>query len=531
MDEGQNGLLAVGYDKGFHVYQLSQGGTLFSVDKKRKMLYCHERQVMQLNLASLDQNQSLQSINDSLQPKKLGNIDFETVEGFAMSQNGKFLVAQSDDSNFTVFSTLALRNQCFGKSEVCPVFSHDSEKLYAFHQNTIVTYHSNFKSQSELKVDYSVQSLFGGPILAAVASESSDFEGTYFYTTDIEPEFICSIQLKATKIFWHDDNKFAIISEESRAFLVEFDRERGSDSTQPQSKEFKIVYKFNYAVNSCLFADQYALIPNGSKLECLNITEDASAVEKTTVVSNLNGDLLFTIGKEYIVSAVFKSAEKPKLKLHKINFDSLNFMSLILAEKNDEACDLFEEMNIEEKDLALKFLEKKNKISIVYDKISDKRIKANYALKTENLEDALELVTSDVQLEEIVMLAIKLKNTDVAMRALEKSSTPNLSLKFIIMLSKNCPAEDFRKLAAESKLKNQANIELLANLYANDARAALSSLATAPNQTALSAIFARTYLPEEIPNCMNEWKNSLRASGNEKMAELLVESAKTIPSD
>jgi len=68
-------------------------------------------------------------------------------------------------------------------------------------------------------------------------------------------------------------------------------------------------------------------------LECLNITEDASAVEKTTVVSNLNGDLLFTIGKEYIVSAVFKSAEKPKLKLHKINFDSLNFMSLILAEK------------------------------------------------------------------------------------------------------------------------------------------------------------------------------------------------------
>ena len=198
MDEGPNGLLAVGYDKGFHVYQLSQGGTLFSVDKKRKMLYCHERQVMQLNLASLDQNQSLQSINDSLQPKKLGNIDFETVEGnficgkykisiyipnsnkkkgFAMSQNGKFLVAQSDDSNFTVFSTLALRNQCFGKSEVCPVFSHDSEKLYAFHQNTIVTYHSNFKSQSELKVDYSVQSLFGGPILAAVASESSDFEG------------------------------------------------------------------------------------------------------------------------------------------------------------------------------------------------------------------------------------------------------------------------------------------------------------------------------------------------------------------
>jgi len=188
-------------------------------------------------------------------------------------------------------------------------------------------------------------------------------------------------------------------------------------------------------------------------------------------------------------------------------------------------------MNIEEKDLALKFLEKKNKISIVYDKISDKQIKANYALKTENLKDALELVTSDVQLEEIVMLAIKLKNTDVAMRALEKSSNPNLSLKFIIMLSKNCPAEDFRKLAAESKLKNQANIELLANLYANDARAALSTLATAPNQTALSAIFARTYLPEEIPNCMNEWKNSLRASGNEQMAELLVESAKTIPSN
>ncbi|MES1905807.1 MAG: hypothetical protein MHPSP_003104, partial [Paramarteilia canceri] len=73
IDEFEDGILAVGYDKGMHAYNIGSGEPLFSFDSRNKLTYITDQKIFQLSIQK--DRLSIQTTH----PKPLSTLDYDDV--------------------------------------------------------------------------------------------------------------------------------------------------------------------------------------------------------------------------------------------------------------------------------------------------------------------------------------------------------------------------------------------------------------------------------------------------------------------
>ena len=186
--------------------------------------------------------------------------------------------------------------------------------------------------------------------------------------------------------------------------------------------------------------------------------------------------------------------------------------------------ELFNELNGADQDEAVNFLDKIGKISLASKLVKNPARKFSLSLKLNQFEEILEMDLNTSQLDQVISKAVSEKRLDIIEKALEKSPKPNLSLLFIIILSKLSKNEDIGdrldSFIEMCKDRKQNNLLLLAYFYKSNKDGVLECLNNQGFHTE-AALFARNFYPSEFPSQIEKMKESLVAKGLGNLMDLI----------
>ncbi|MEN2497508.1 MAG: hypothetical protein MHMPM18_001882, partial [Marteilia pararefringens] len=448
-------------------------------------------------------------------------------QDITISPDGKYIALHHSDHTFSCQSALAFRNQCLGKSSVRPVFSDVSDLLFTSFGESLIVYHNNFKSTSELEVHFQPECIFGGPIIAVTCSDDPMYRGTMFFTSESQPQLLATIQLKASKILWNRECNLLLAIGDDRSILAEYDSSKINSEDLKHSRPFKVLHKFNFKIKSAIFSHKYLLyINNQNNLEVMFRIESQESFETTVLLSYVQGDLLFTPDEQSLITVYFESDKRPSFKCYSMDFSLLAFKQSVLSGQIDEAKSIFSEIDMTKKEEAINFLEFTDNLQLAYDLTTNESRKASLAIKLGRFEDACELSLTPLQDEQLLSCCLKNDRLDLVQRLIEKADKPNLSIKLLFVLSQiekgeEGGEEEMRKFIKLCEEQKQYNLLLIAAFYCKDQYKVLENL-NLQELYAESVIFANSFCPQQTDSQLSLHHDNLVQRGHFSTAERLI---------
>eukprot|EP01130_Rhizamoeba_saxonica_P017463 TRINITY_DN8476_c0_g1_i1.p1 TRINITY_DN8476_c0_g1~~TRINITY_DN8476_c0_g1_i1.p1 ORF type:complete len:927 (+),score=232.91 TRINITY_DN8476_c0_g1_i1:281-3061(+) len=500
-----------GFDRGILYIKLGKENPAASMDHTGKILFSKQNDVFTANARNVGEVEDGETLN--IQVK-----DFTTVEVFPKriehSPNGRLCVICSDNE-YTIFMAIAGRNKTFGTAEK---FGWGLGKgLYVTKQGPIIHIYQNFEEKDRLKLNYPVNNIFGGTLIAVA---STNFICFYDWET---ASVVRKVDIKSKNVYWSDSGKQFIISTEESFYVLKYNR--------------SVVEK--YLENNGSFPDTgiegsielvQGEIPDKIRTgkwsdDCFFYTTSDNRIRywvngNTETIANLEKSA-YLLGYVPRNNRIFLIDKSSSIISYRLDVSVTRFQSHVIDGNIELAMDMLNDIpEINHPKLAL-FLENKGYLREAMGLSPDIDQKFDIAIRLKDMDLAIELAEEDEspnKWRQISEVALKLWKFDIAETALWKGS--DISGLYLLYTS-TANAEGLEKLAQESIKLARYNIAFDCLFVLGQVNAALDILIKSERYTE-AAYFAQSYVPSRVNELISIWKSSI-ARGNVKAAELIAD--------
>jgi len=509
-------LLAIGADNGCAVVELGKNKMIFSYHAG-KVLSCRHNRVYVSNLkakAQADVDFEDGAIIET--PKKeLGTTDM-FASSCSHNPNGR-LVAICGENEYLVYTAQALRSKAFGSAQS---FVWSSEGDYATLNNKnnaskcIIQVYKDFKEFISFNPHSTVSDIYGGRFLGASLVESQSF-AFYDWNTG---SLIRALDVPGIKnVVWSANGDMVVIISDTATYILQLNEEalveEQYDPEEGFLNAFTDVGEIYDEVSSLIFVDTLcntiAFVTTTNKLnlwiqghlETLGFTGSPL----TLAGYSDNDQALVLIDRYYNVC--FYSCSKTWVQYH---LD-------ILSQNYAAADEVFQSVPSKYHNKLARFLDSQGHREKALKITCDDEHKLSLALGLNNLALAAEVlegvkkkdstsITLQQQWKSLGDAALLSGNIDLAGSCFIEAKDYTSAL---LIFSSTNERNKMNKLAEVAEADGQIEIAAYTYIHLNADPDKVINLYLKHNQPAQAALFARTYKPSSIANCVKEWEKQL----------------------
>lgn len=501
-----NNIIALGCDEATIVMRMGSEHPLAIFNQSQaRVIYCKQNSLFSINLKTLSfEEKDGESINYS--PKPLGTTElFPLMMKF--SPNGRHFSVLSE-KEFVISTSGIYRDTYAGK---CTDFAWNPQGDFAIKDNQKVKFYKSNKEEGVLTFPYQFDNIFSGPLLGVKSSEA-----VYFYDFDTQV-LIRKIDISVKDIIWSDNkSRVAIITEDS-TFILKYNTKIVDDYIETSLNKEEDQEDEEEEVDC---EDAFESIHEIKEVIQIGIWHDDIFIYHTNKnkINYLIGNQTFnitTLNGSYSLLGFYQSNSKIYLMNKTFNLISIslpleyiNYQSLILKKKYNEADEIFNKISNDYQEKICKFLEKFNLFELAF-------------AKTTNLQRKLELAVLLKKLNEAIDIAYKLNNKEnwkiIADLALDngKFEIAEKSMQLAndysgLLLYYSCIShkDKLRELGEVAFSDGNFNISFNCFLQINDVHKCVKILLDS-NQIPEAALFCRTYCPSLLSTVLENWNEKL----------------------
>lgn len=375
-------IIAIGYDEGTVVIKIGSDEPVVSMNNG-KLVWAKNLEINSANLKAVnvnDENLVKDGETIDIQRKELGTCDYYPI-GLRHSANGH-LFALYDDFEYTIYKSQSFKSCGFGQGTDL-VWSQGGE--YAVRDNYLIKlFDQNNAQYIELKTDYQIEGLFGGPVLGA---KSNEFVIFYDWKTG---KLIRKIDIVVKNIYWNDDSTQVSIVSTEDFYILQYQAKVVKELIEQEENPEGYEQAFDLS------------------FEIHDIVTSAIWIEGVFYFTNTNGKINYTVmgkvfnfahtdKKKFIIGYI---AAQQRLYLFDRNFNVISFellstickyQSLVGSSQLEGAEQLLQKIPEKHYDKLAKFLDQVDLKKEAFQIVKDSDHKFELALSLGNINAAYEI--------------------------------------------------------------------------------------------------------------------------------------------
>ncbi|CAJ0579930.1 unnamed protein product, partial [Mesorhabditis spiculigera] len=511
--------IAIGYDEGSVTLKLGREEPAVSMDSSGKILVAKHSVVQQLNLKTLDAEQTEQLQDGDRVPlsvKELGSCEIYP-QTLSHSSNGRFVVA-CGDGEYIVYTAMALRNKDFGQALEF-VWGQDPNMFAVRESAQSIKIKKNFKDFKAIRTDIVMEGIEGGPLLAARSNSSLCF---YDWETG---NLIRRIEIAAQHVYWNDSGEMVAIAGTDSFYILKYNADLVASASPADFNEdgledaFEVVGEQAETVGTAFWiGDCFVFTTSHNRL---NYYVGGEIV----TIAHLDRPL-YLLGYQAPNSRIYAMDKELNIVSYRLLLTVLEYQTAVMRRDFDTADKVLVHIPKEHRTRVAHFLEKQG-------------FKKQALAVSQDPDHKFELAIALGDLKTAYDLALQ-SDSEEKWRTLSQVATAKSDL----MLAGDClgRARDFGgllllascagsapllgRLANESAANGAHNVSFLSNFMLGDIDKCLETL-IASDRLPEAAFFARTHAPSQVPRVLALWKERAASkSQNTRKSEALADPVK-----
>ncbi|RUS79130.1 hypothetical protein EGW08_013108 [Elysia chlorotica] len=492
--------VAIGFDDGSMLIKLGREEPAISMDMSGKIVWAHHSELQQANVKTLQGQEVKDGEKLELAVKDMGSCEIYP-QTIAHSPNGRFM-SVCGDGEYTIYTAVALRNKAYGSAHEF-VWSSDSSVYATRGGNSLITIYRNFKSHKTFKPNTEADGIFGGPLLGVRSSNCLTF-----YNWDTT-ELIRRIEITPTQIYWSEGEDLLTLVSDNSFFILKYNSkavERFTDNKDATTEDgiedaFEVMAEFKDKLCTGLWVGDCFIFTNS--LNRLNYCIG----EEIVTISHLDRlmYLLRYIPKD---NRLYLGDKELNIVSFSLLVSVLEYQTAVTRRDFDAADKILPAIPREHRNRVAHFLEKQGFKSQALSVSLDLDHKFELALQLEDLTTAHAVAKQQgapLKWKQLSDLALKTSQLDLALECLHASQDFGGLLLLATSIGNRAMLDGVELAAAAA---GQTNVAFTANFVLGRCDKCLQILLDT-NRLPEAALFARTYVPSQVPRVVSLWRERL----------------------
>lgn len=503
--------VAFGYDDGAVVVKLGKEEPSVSMDTSGKVVWAKGAEVLSANLAANESDVITDGQRIAAGVREMGSTEV-FAQSLQHSPNGRF-VTVCGDGEYIIYTALAWRNKAFGPG-LGFAWASDSNTYAVKESTSMVKVFRNFKERSGLlNISFAVEDVKGGALLGVIGS---GFVCFYSWETGA---LVRRIEVEANNIYWSSTGELVAITSADSFYILRFDRQAyqdGLDTGEYVDDEgvesaFDVVTEINEVVRTAKWTGECFLYTNSQNRIQYLVGEQTHTVNHTDNELYLLG-YLPSHGRVYLVD------KDVSIYSFALSLAVVEYQTAILRKDFESAEEILKTIPSEQRNRVARFLESQDLKKLALSVSTDPDHKFDLAVSLDDFDTALEIAQNgpeagaELRWRTIGDRALDQWNLHLALECFEKSN--DLQTLFLIATSTNDRAL-LQRISALATEKKQTNLAINCFLLLGDVEKGVDVLLQS-SRFPEAALFARSYVPSRVPDCVAQWKENLKETQRTK---------------
>lgn len=503
--------IAIGYDEGVICIKIGREEPAISMDNSGKIIWANHNDIKTANIKTAIDDSTKDGEQVSLSIKDLGNCELYP-NTLKHSPNGRFVVI-CGDGEYIIFTALAWRNKNFG-SALDFVWSSESNEYAIRESSSKIKLYKNFKEKNvSINANYSIDTIFGGSLLSVKGGNSLNF---YDWETGV---CVRRIEVVAKNVFWADSDLVAITSNDS-FYLLRFNRvayqqalEKYASNISEEGVEeaFEFLSEVNETVETGIWVGDCFIYTNSANR--LNYVVGG----QVNTISHFDKNM-YLLGYIQKDNRIYLCDKDVNVTSYSFPLSVIEYQTAILRGDLESAELILPTVPMDQRNKVARFLESQDMKEMALIVSSDPAQRFDLAIQLNHLNIALEIVKELDQVESWKTLgeaALNAWKFDLVEECFSKAGDyENLLLFYQITGNKKA----LSKLGHTAEKNEKNNLAFICYLVCQETQKCVDLLIKS-DRLPEAALFARTYIPSEIPRIVDLWKTSLKESKKNTIAE------------
>ncbi|KAI8925123.1 coatomer WD associated region-domain-containing protein [Entophlyctis helioformis] len=511
--------LAFGYDEGTICIKLGRDEPAISMDNSGKVIWARHSEIQTSNVKASGDDAAVQDGERVMLPTKdLGSCEIypQTLQH---SPNGRFVVV-CGDGEYIIYTALAWRNKSFGQALEF-VWAMDSNEYAIRESASRIRLFKAFKEKSNvnIRLSYSAEGIFGGALLGI---RSSTFLIFYDWETGMP---VRRVDVVTRSIFWSESDLVAIASDDS-FYVLRFNRAAWQayveSGATPTEEGFEAAFEFVTEIAESVKTGYWVG-------DCFIYTNAANRLNylvggQVSTVSHFD-TTMYLLGYLAKDNRIYICDKNLAVTSYALPLSLIEYQTAILRGDMETAMRILPTVPAEQRNKVARFLEGRGLKEEALAVSTDLEHRFELAVQLSRLDLAYEIAKTsnhEHKWKTIGDVALTSWQYGLAEECLRRARDLE-GLLLIYQTSGNAAGlEELSKMAAEAGSNNIAFVCHFLLGRTEQCVELLIQTARIPE----AALFARTYVPSQIPRVLAAWKASLEKLGKKKAAEALADPSK-----
>lgn len=503
--------IGIGYDEGTIMVKLGREEPAVSMDGSGKVIWARHNEVQQANLSKVTEELKDGEII-SLSAKDMGSCEIYP-QSLSHTPNGRFVVV-CGDGEYIIHTALNFRNKSFGQALD---FAWSPSGEYSIRENSSkVKIFKNFKERAQLKLDFSAEGLYGGPLLAVRGASSL----TFFDWETTDP--IRRIDIEAIDIYWSPNGDRVTIATADAFFILAYNGEAvkeafasGAEIDDEGIEEaFDVEGEVQEVVKTGIWVGDCFIYTNAANR--LNYYVGGEIV----TLAHLDRPL-YLLGYLITTGRIYLCDKDVNIVSYGLQQAVLEYQTAVMRGDLEAADEVLPSIPHDQRTRVAHFLEKQGFKEAALVVSVDAEQKFDLAIGMSRLdvaeEMAKELETPD-KWKQLGEVAMRLCNFDLAETCMEFAKDYSGLLLLYTAAGK---LDKIATLAESSAADEKTNIAFISLLLQGKSAECVDLLAST-GRLPEAAMFARSYAPSKVSDVVTQWKADVTES-NPKAAAALAD--------
>ncbi|KAF0531175.1 Coatomer, beta subunit [Gigaspora margarita] len=512
-----NNNVAFGYDEGAVCVKLGREEPAVSMDNSGKIIWAKHNEIQTANIKAGHDDSIKDGDRLPLPIKDLGSCEVypQTLQH---SPNGRFVVV-CGDGEYIIYTALAWRNKGFGNGLEF-VWALDSNEYAVRESATKIKLYKNFKERSNaLKVNFTVEGIFGGTLLGV---KSSTFLNLYDWETAL---VVRRIDVIPKSVYWSDIGDLVTIACEDVFYVLRFNRlayvqflESGGEvGDEGVEQAFEFVTEVPESVKTGTWVGDCFIYTNS--VNRLNYLVGA----QTFTISHFDTNM-YLLGYIPKDNRIYLADKDVNVYSYALSLTVIEYQTAILRNDLETAEQLLPSIPADQRNRIARFLESQDMKELALEVSTDIEHKFELAVQLNKLDIAVEIareVGTDAKWKTVGDSALSAWKFSLAEECLKKAKDMS---GLLLLYTASGNSQGIKELAEIAVSDGKNNVAFACYLQLGQVEDCIELLIKT-DRIPEAAMFARTYLPSQVSRVVKLWRESLEKQNKKKAAEALADPA------
>lgn len=513
--QSQRNDIVLGFDEGVVVVKLGKEDPCVSMDASGKIVWARNAEVLGTNVGAIPEAELGDGERVLAPAREMGSSEVY-AQLLQHSPNGRF-IAVCGDGEYTIYTALAWRNKAFGPA-LGFAWSADSTS-YAIRDGSAARVRAfrNFKEVPGLfAVGYSVENIVGGTLLGVIGV---GFVCFYDWATGA---LVRRINVDAQQVFWAPGGDRVVITTADSFYVLAFQSDAYAQTIAagvPLGDEgfedaFEVLAEIPETVRTGRWAGDCFVYTNAAQRLQYFIGEQTYTIRPSDVE-------LYVLGYLPQHNRVFAVDKDMNIYAFVLSLAVVEYQSAILQGDYDRAAELLPAVPSAQRSRVAKFLEAQGLVELALGVVVDADHRFDLAVQLGRFDVALDIARSapasgaEMRWRMIGDQALARWNMPLAQECFEKAG----DLATLLLIgSSTRDAALLTRIGAAARERGADNLAFAAFWQAGDLSACISVLRDA-GRLPEAAMFARAYVPAQVPELVDAWQAQLAAGKSAKQQQ------------